>query len=57
MYGEKIISEEIAQRVLINGHSFKCKEATLEDLEIDEIQRYIYRIAGCYRLASPDSLD
>lgn len=32
LFESKEISKEIAERVLINGHSLLCKEATLEDL-------------------------
>ena len=35
----------------------KNKEPSLEELEIDEIHRNIFKIAGCYRLANRDQLD
>ena len=53
MFTTDEISKDTAKRVLINGHSLFCKQPTAIDLDIDEIQNDVFKIAGCYRLASP----
>jgi tubulin--tyrosine ligase-like protein 12 len=47
----------VAKRVLINGHSLFCPEPSSNDLEIDAIHQDLFKIAGCYRLASSEQLD
>lgn len=34
-----------------------CPEPTLTELQIDEIQKDLFKISGCYRLASAEQLD
>ena len=50
------IDSKITERVLINKHSFK-RELQEGDLLLDEICSKIFRLAGCYRLASTEQLD
>ena len=52
MFKSHEISPETARRIHINQHSLFCKEATPTDLEIDSIQKDLFKVAGCYRLAS-----
>jgi len=43
-------------RVLVNKHSFK-QELHEGDDNLDAICNSIFRLAGCYRLASTEKLD
>lgn len=50
------LASSIADRVLINKHSFR-RELQEGDERLDTIYKKIFRLTGCYRLASSEKLD
>jgi hypothetical protein len=50
------IKNEVIERLLVNKHSLK-QDLAEGDEKLDAIISTIFRIAGCYRLASTEKLD
>jgi hypothetical protein len=49
---------EVANRVLVNNHSLLLQSAPSDDdYDIDFILNNVFKITGCYRLASSEQLD
>ena len=46
-----LIAEEVKKRLLVNRHSF-AQPLEEKDEKVDFICERVFRVAGCYRLAS-----
>jgi tubulin--tyrosine ligase-like protein 12 len=50
-------SFECSKKLLVNGHNVFMPEASENDLRLDRIHERLFKLAGCYRLASTEKLD